>query len=142
MFLSQSDWGDGLPGRGPQMRELHWPPALTGGGDLHHVVKVVSAGFLTVTPPFSSFPRSLICGEGQEQEREGIKLHLPDSEASISYSLVSPVIRVCPTFLINHFCEKRISQIPPKYLSFSMMDNRMLDELKITTPHSNFIQFD
>ena len=99
-------------------------------------------GFLIVTPPFSSFPHPLICGEGRGEEREGIKLHLLDSKASTSYSLVSPVIRVCPTFLINHFCEKRISQIPPKYLSFSMMDNCMLDELKITTPHSNFIRFD
>ena len=45
LLFSQSDWGDGFPGRRPQLWEPHRSPTLTGGGDLHHVVKVVSAGF-------------------------------------------------------------------------------------------------
>lgn len=53
------------------MRELHWSPALTGGGDLHHVVKVVSAGFLS----HHHFPPShvlLFAGKVKRRREKGL----------------------------------------------------------------------
>lgn len=63
--------GDGLLERRPQTCEHHCSPALTGGGDLDHVVKVMSAGFFTVKLAFSSFPHALICG-GWGDEGKGL----------------------------------------------------------------------